>query len=95
MRIGPITLFKRQHSNGEPINCFTVVSLHWKWSLTWRWSLSWSPEQSGETGLHCMRTHRYNKGLNFRCVLSLPGLGTLDLQTQPNMMIKRVSPSVR
>ncbi len=39
MQIGPLSLFTRRHSNGTPINAWTLAALHWKWSITWRWIL--------------------------------------------------------
>lgn len=43
MRVGPLTLFKRMHSNGTPINTWIIAAWHWPWSITWRWGLDFDP----------------------------------------------------
>lgn len=85
MKIGALTLFKRMHSNGARSKTILVAAWHWKWSLTWRWHLSWQPGLSGKIGPYFMRVYRGSPGLNFHAGLNLPLLGSLSLQTQPNM----------
>jgi len=89
MKIGPITLFKRDHSNGKPIKSFTIAALHWDWSLTWRWGFGWSPwyKPPGVQGFTFMRKRGY-KSFNFTTGLNLPYIGHFRLETQPNMKKK-------
>ena len=88
MNIGPLSLFKRMHSNGKPSASVLIAALHWKWSLTWRWHLSWSPHHAGRTGPYFMRVYRHQPGFNFHAGLNLPVVGSLSLETQPNMAHK-------
>ena len=85
MRLGPLTLFERMHSNGTPTKSILIASLHWPWSLTWRFHCSWHPGLSGSIGPYFMRTYRYAPGLNFHAGLNLPVVGSFSIQTQPNM----------
>lgn len=89
MKIGPLTLFQRMHSNGKRSATVLVASWHWKWSLTWRWHLSWSPGMSGSFGPYFIRTYTYAPGINFHAGINLPIVGSVSIQTQPNMPIKR------
>ncbi|WP_326526927.1 hypothetical protein [Dokdonella sp.] len=84
MEIGALTLFERMHSNGTPGKTILVAAWHWKWSLTWRWHLSWYPGLAGKMGLYFMRVHR-GQGFNFHAGVNFPLLGSLSIQTQPNM----------
>lgn len=81
-----LTIFKRMHSNGTPINSFVVAAWHWKWSLTWRWSITYSRRKAGETGFYFMRVYR-GQGFNFHSGLNLPFFGSISMNTQPNMPI--------
>ncbi len=84
MEIGALTLFKRMHSNGTPGKTILVAAWHWELSLTWRWHMSWHPGLAGRMGLYFMRVHR-GQGFNFHAGANLPLLGSLSIQTQPNM----------
>jgi len=85
MKTKQLTLIERQHCNGTPCSSYTLAAWHWKWSLTWRWNVTWTPQHAGKIGLYFMRTHRYGTGLNFLAGLNLPLVGSLSVQTQPNM----------
>ena len=88
MRIGPLTLFVREHSNGTPLHSFLLAALHWRWSLTWRWSVSWSPPNKHvRQGPYFIRTRR-GMGINFIAGLNMPIFGCLHISTQPNMRRK-------
>ena len=89
MNIGPLTLFERMHSNGKRAATVLIAAWHWKWSLTWRWHLSWRPGMSGSFGPYFIRTYRYVPGINFHAEINLPVFGSVSIQTQPNMPIKR------
>ncbi len=89
MKLGPLTLFHRMHSNGTPIRSWVIAAVHWKWSITWRWTFQWSPGLSGRVGPYFMRGYRYQPGLNFHAGLNLPVVGSFSVQTQPNMPWKR------
>ena len=92
MKIGPLTLFQRMHSNGRRSATVLVASWHWKWSLTWRWHMSWSPGMSGSFGPYYMRVHKGTPGINFHAGINLPFVGSVNIQTQPNMPTKRRTP---
>lgn len=85
MKIGALTLFKRQHCNGVPSKGILLAAWHWKWSLTWRWHLSWSPVVSCSMGPYFARTYSYRRGFNFCAILNLPIIGGFKIETQPNM----------
>lgn len=88
MKIGPLTLFQRGRRSATVL----VASWHWRWSLTWRWHLSWSPGMSGSFGSfgpYFMRTYRYAPGINFHAGINLPVVGSVSIQTQPNMPLKK------
>lgn len=87
MRIGALCLFKRQHCNGKPSNSWIIASWHWKWSLTWRWVITYTKKHSGNVGFYFRRVYKYSKGLNFHCGFNLPIIGSVNIQTQPNMKI--------
>ena len=89
MKIGPLTLFQRMPSNGRRSAPVLVASWHWKWSLPWRWHMSWSPGMSGSFGPYLIRTYTYEPGINFHAGINLPIVGSVSIQTQPNMPIKR------
>lgn len=91
MKIGPLTLFERRHSNGTPISSYTVAAFHWSWSLTWRWVIVWqSGRISRRTMIPYFKAHRTYRGhphswLNFTAMLYLPVIGDFHIQSQPNM----------
>lgn len=89
MKLGPLTLFQRMHSNGTPIRSWVIASLHWNWSITWRWTFTWRPGLSGRGGPYVMRVYRGSPGLNFHAGINLPVVGSFSVQTQPNMPWKR------
>lgn len=88
MDVGPMTVFQRMHCNGERTDSFLLASWHWKWSLTWRFILTWRPGLSGKVGPYFMRVYRYSPGFNFHAGINMPLLGSVSIQTQPNMRIK-------
>ena len=85
-----LTFFKRMHANGDRIDSWIVMALHWPWSLTWRWIISWSAPQPIVVSGHryprayFLRTHR-GCGINFIAGLRIPLLGHFAIHTQPNM----------
>ena len=83
-----LTLFKRMHSNGTPIDSWVLLSWHHPKSLTWRFGLTYSGVKSGRSGVYFFKTHKYAKGLNFHSVINLPLFGSLTLETQPHMFNK-------
>jgi len=83
-----LTLFKQMHSNGTLIDSYVLLAWHNPKSLTWRFSLTYSRVKSGRSGIYFFKTHRYAKGLNFHAGINLPLIGSLTLQTQPNMFNK-------
>jgi hypothetical protein len=89
-----LTFFKRMHSNGTPVDSFTVASWHNPKSLTWRWGITYSPRKTGRTGVYFMRTHR-GCGFNFIAGINLPILGSLSVQTQPSMWIKKAAHGIK
>jgi len=82
-----LTLFKRMHSNGAPINSFVLMSWHNPLSITWRVRLAYSRVKNGKTGFYFFRTNR-GCGFNFHSGLNLPYFGSLTLRTQPSMFNK-------
>jgi hypothetical protein len=90
VKLGPLTLFERMHSNGTLIRSWVIAAVHWEWSITWRWSLTCS------TAYHMRpfwprasytRTYRGYPG-NVWCFQSsvhVPWLGSVNLSAQPNM----------
>lgn len=89
MKIGALTFFQRMHANGKPSQSVLIAALHWRWSLTWRWHLSWHPGLFGKVGPYFMRTYRYSPGINFHAGINLPVFGSVSIQTQPNMPLKK------
>jgi hypothetical protein len=88
MKIGALTLFQRMHSNGTPINSFSLASIHWKDSITWRWGIIWSPwDRVGTQGL-TFRRHYLSRGFNFYAGFNSRMTGHFSLTTQPNMFRK-------
>lgn len=86
MKIGGLTLFKRMHSNGTPIDSVVLAGWHNPKSLTWRWSLTWGPMgNTDKRGWHYQRIYTYCPGWNFDWHLRLPLVGRLRLSTQPSM----------
>lgn len=91
MKIGPLGLFRRRHSNGRPIPDITVASWHWAWSLTWRWVLVWQSPHGQRwfwPRFHHVSTYRGMPGRPKWCghtSLFMPLVGSLHLQSQPNM----------
>ena len=90
MKIGALTLFKRQHSNGKPSDSFTVASLHRRSSLTWRWGVTWSKFRKNQGGdrFSFTKVYRGDPGINFHASCNLPVIGHWSIQTQPNMFRK-------
>ncbi len=87
-RIKQLKLLKRQHSNGEPCESWTVAAWHWRWSITWRWLVTWEPPcRHTKPGAYYRRVYR-GMGLNFQCALCLPLIGRLSISTQPNMPLE-------
>lgn len=86
MKIGPLTLWQRMHSNGTPITSIAVAGWHWPWSLTWRWSITKSEwyRPPGMQGFSFLRTHR-GRGFNFMACFNSKLTGHWSLHTQPNM----------
>lgn len=86
MKLGPLTVWQRMHSNGTPIDSVNVMSWHWPWSLTWRWGICKSPyyPRPGKQGFGFIRTHR-GRGFNFILCFNSSLTGHWSLQTQPNM----------
>ncbi len=89
-----LTLFKRMHSNGTPINSFTVVAWHNPKSLTWRWAVTYSIRKAGRTGAYFIRVHR-GQGFNFHAGINLPFVGSLSINTQPSMWIKKAAHGIK
>jgi hypothetical protein len=81
-----LSLLKRQHSNGKPIDSWTRAAYHHPRSITWRWGV-WYSRKSGKTGAYFRRVYRY-RGFNFHAGIHLPMLGSLSIQTQPHMWEK-------
>jgi len=86
MMLGQLTILKRQHSNGKPCLSWVVAAWHWRWSITWRWLITWSPGLSGSVGFYFLRVCR-GQGFNFHCGANFPIVGSIAVQTQPNMRI--------
>lgn len=82
------TFFHRQHSNGTPINSWTLVAYHHPNSITWRFGVWYSRRVSGNPGLYFRRMYRGAKGLNFHAGINVPLIGSLSIQTQPHMWKK-------
>lgn len=80
-----LTLFKRMHSNGKPINSWIVASWHNPRSITWRWSISYSRKNPDKYGAHFFRVYRHVPGINFQAGINLPILGSISISTQPHM----------
>lgn len=90
MKIGPLTLWHRMHSNGTPITTVCVLALHWPWSLTWRFTVTKADwyKPPGVQGFSFMRTYR-GSGFNFHACFNSRITGHWSIQTQPNMREKR------
>ena len=90
MKLGPLTLFCRMHSNGEPIDSYLVAAWHWPWSLTWRWVFVKAPWYAppGNQGFSFMRTYR-GDGFNFHVCFNSRWTGHWSIKTQPNMGQRR------
>jgi hypothetical protein len=75
-------LFERQHSNGEPCSSWIVAA--WQWIITYR-----KPNKHTRYGLFCKRIYKMDKGFNFKLFTSIPSVGSLSMDTQPNMPLKK------
>lgn len=83
MKIGPVHLFERLHSNGRRINGINIVALHWKKSITWRWLLSWYWKFGKGNYPKWWGIFRTNGGIILR--VSTPIFGEFHFQSQRNM----------
>lgn len=83
-----LSFFKRMHSNGTPIDSYTIASFHHPQSITWRWGIWYSKRKNGRTGFYFRRVYK-DRGFNFHSGLNLPILGSISIQTQPHMWDKK------
>ncbi len=86
-----LTIFKRNNSNGKPINSWTLAAYHHPRSITWRWTIQYSRRKAGRAGVYFMRVYRHQPGINFHAGINLPLLGSLSVQAQPHMWDKSCS----
>lgn len=77
----------RMHSNGTPINAWTLAAYHHPESITWRWAIYCSRRVGGKPGFYCMRVYR-GQGFNVHAGVNIPFIGSLSLQMQPHMFPK-------
>lgn len=85
--MGAWTFFKRQHSNGTPVDSWLLIGYHHPKSITWRFGIWYRLRKAGSTGPYFMRVYR-GQGFNFHAGLNLPLLGSISIQTQPHLWEK-------
>ena len=81
-----LSFFRRQHSNGKPVDSWILASYHHPDSITWRWHIGYS-RVAGKSGVYFQRVYR-RQGFNFHAGINVPLLGSLSIQTQPHMWKK-------
>jgi len=72
----------------------TIAAWKWKWSLTQRWTLFWTPRAT-KAKVYFLRTYRYRSGYNFIGGISLPLLGTVQLDLEPNFKLTVISEEIK